>query len=386
MRSLTGYQKLRTVRPRSGGVPVLLCVLMFAMTAMIVNRLGRERWNPVDCQPTYTATAFTLDKQSGVATPFVFTDADPRRAADAADQLAERHVADQTTQWQRNVEQRQAKTGELTEKARQDYRESLARLEAFQRQQREAAQAKLAHRPKPEPTMIENPRWTETQARVSDLERRRERLLQDRTPLHPAVQEITDRLTQTQKELAAIPRQIPGKSVETPDTDSQPVIVAPQIDPLVAKKERQKLDQLTAAVERSRAACEKAKNVQKQAAEQRNAEPQLLVQNAKSVRNERPVDYGWRRLLWTTFAAGLLMAFGVGSVAAGTKIEPPIASVDEVESALGKSVIGTLPADNPGLDKTSIHRQAQARFALILLGLLVIVACPIVAVWGVMGI
>jgi hypothetical protein len=386
MRLLTGYQKLRTVRPRSGGIPVLLCVLMFAMTAMIVNRLGRERWNPVDCQPTYTATAYALDKQSGVATPFAFTEADPRRAADTADQLAERHVGDRTAQWRQDVEQRQAKTRELAEKARQDYRESLARLEAFQRQQREAAEAQAIRQPKTEPTMIENPRWLATQERVSDLQRRRERLLQDRTPLHPAVQEITDRLTEAQKELAAIPRQIADKTAKTPNADSQPTIVAPRIDPLVAKEERQKLDQLTAAVEESRAACEKAEKVQKQAAEQRNAEPQLVVQNAKSVRNERPVDYGWRRLLWTTFAAGLLMAFGVGSVAVGTRIEPPIASVEEVESALGKSVIGMLPADNPGLDKTSIHRQAQARFSLILIGLLVIVACPIVAIWGVMGI
>jgi hypothetical protein len=386
MKSLTGYQKLRTVRPRSGGVPVLLCVLMFAMTAMIVNRLGRERWNPIDCQPTYTATAYTLDKRSGVATPFASTDADPRRAADTADQLAERHIADQMAQWQRNVEQRQAKTHDLAEKARQDYRESLARLEAFQRQQREAAQAKPTRPPKPEPTMIENPRWAEMQERVSDIQRRRERLLQDRTPLHPAVQELTDRLTQAKKELAAIPRQIPGKRVETPDADTQPVIVAPQIDTLVAKEERQKLDQLTAAVERSRAACEKAGSAQKQAAKQRNAEPQLVVQNATAVRNERLVDYGWRRLLWTTFAAGLLMAFGVGSVAVGAKIEPPVASVEEVESALGKSLIGTLPADNPRLDKTSIHRQVQARRALILIGLLVIVACPVVAIWGVMGI
>ena len=170
MRLWERLQRQQTVRPRSGGIPVFLCVLMFAITAIIVNRLGRERWIPVSCQPTYTATAYAFDKGTGVKTPFTCTDVDPRRAIEMANELAERHASDRVAQWRRGVERRRVKAGELAEKARQDHRKNLERLEAFQREQHEAApaqaqsQANASRQEMPQPTMIENPRWLDLHA------------------------------------------------------------------------------------------------------------------------------------------------------------------------------------------------------------------------------
>jgi hypothetical protein len=384
-------QEQETVRPRSGGIPVFLCVLIFAITAIVVNRLGRERWTPVSCQATHTATAYALDQRTGVKTPFTCTDADPWRAAEMASELAERHADDCLAQWQRAAEQTRLKARKLVEKARQDQRENLQRLEAFQ-QRHKAAQAQTqsqanANRLKmSQPATTANPRWLDARDRVSNLQQRREQLLRDRTPSHPMVQEITARLTEAQQQLAAISHHIPSNQPKVANADNAPVLLAPAIDDLAAQENQQRLNELTAAVEKSRLACQKAEDAQKQAAEQQRARPQYVIQNAESAQDLPQVDYGWRRLLWTTFATGLLMAFGVGSVAAGARIEPPVASIEEVQSALGRSVIGTMPADDPTLDLASIRCQAQARRATIAIGLILIAACPIVAIWGVMGI
>jgi hypothetical protein len=104
------------------------------------------------------------------------------------------------------------------------------------------------------------------------------------------------------------------------------------------------------------------------------------------VPNPPLVDYGWRRLISTTFAASLLMAFGVAAVGLGSSIEPAVASVEEVEADLGRPVIGVFPAENAAADVAAIRRQAQARRVAITLGVLLILACPVVAIWGVTGI
>jgi hypothetical protein len=382
-------QGLQTVRPRSGGIPVLLCVLMFALTATVVNRLGRERWTPVSRQPTYTATAYTVDSQTGVKTPFAFTAGEPQRAADTANELAESDANDRVAKWRRVAERKQVKAHEAAEKARQECRESQERLDAFKRQLREAGeshtQAEASRRQKRQPTLVENPRWTDLNRQVSDLERRREQLLQDRTPLHPAVVEATARLKEAQDQLAAVPRQIPGKEPKASDAE-RPASVTPPIDAATVAKNQRTLDELSAAVEKSRLALQQAERLQQQAAEQHRAGPQLVIEAAKTVQNAPRVDYGWRRLLWTTFATAILMAFGVGSVAAGAKIEPPVATADEVTAVLGKPVIGKMPADTPGLDPTAIAHQKQLRRAAMTIGLMMIGVCPIVALWGVMGI
>lgn len=378
-------QSYRTVRPRSGGVPVLLCVLMFAITAMVVNRVGRERWVPVNGHPTFTATAYVVEKNSGDKTPFAYTDVDRYRAIETADALAKRQVDDCAAKWRREIEGTRANASRLAEKARIDYQASVDRLEIFERQCQKRPQATTSVVPQADsqPPMIENPRWLDLRRQISDLKQRREQLLQDRTPLHPAVQEIATRLTELEQQLAVIPQKIPGERVKTVTAPAPQAPVT--VDP-ARQNDQRMLAQLTAVVERARLVRDKAEQAEKQATDGQQTKPEFVVEHAKTVQNEAQVDYGWRRLLWTTFAASLLMAFGIGSVAAGAKIEPPVATVEEVEALLGESVLGTMPADDPAPDMSAIRCQTATRRATIAIGVIQVIACPIVAFWGVMGI
>ena len=127
--------KRQTVRPRSSvRIPVLVCALIFAVTAVVVNRWGRERWVPVSRQTTYTATAHAVETATGVRTPFTVTDVDPRRAKESAGVLAERYAAHRVAEWRRNAEDKCQKARDAAEKARQECRENAARLAAFERQ------------------------------------------------------------------------------------------------------------------------------------------------------------------------------------------------------------------------------------------------------------
>jgi len=392
MPTITAWMRLlkrQTVRPRASvRIPVLACALIFAVTAMVVGRWGREHWTPVDRQTTYTATARAVETATGAATPFTSADVDPQRAQAAAGALAERFVAERTAEWRRGKADACQKAHDVAKKARQECRNGAALLSAFQRQRPERRSLPTAStKPPPRPAMIDNPAWLDLQRQVADLEGRRDQLLIDRTPLHPAVQEIDRRLAEAKEQLAATARQIPdtraGSSGEVADA---PALVPPAGDDPAVKQYEQKLAELTAALDKSRLACQEAERAEKQADQQLAAAPQFTFEHPEAVPNPPQIDYGWRRLLWTTFASSLLMVFGIVWVALGAGIDPPVASIDEVEDDLDEPVLGVLPSDGPPPDLAAIHRQAQRRRALIAFGTILILACPVVAAWGVLGI
>ena len=186
-----------------------------------------------------------------MTTPFTITDVDPQRAKALANTLAERYAADRLAEWRRSTEDRCQKARESAEKSRQERRENAARLETFERQQREAAQslADASRQETPQPATIDNPVWLDLQRQVSDLERRRDQLLVDRTPLHPAVQEIEGQLADVKGQLAATSRQIPDDHGKTGGAADAPAIVAPRLDDLAAKEYQWKLGELAAALE-----------------------------------------------------------------------------------------------------------------------------------------
>ena len=59
--------------------------------------------------------------------------------------------------------------------------------------------------------MVDNPEWVELDRQLGELQRRHDDLLKDRTPLHPAVQDLALRIEELQRQMANMPRQIPGK-------------------------------------------------------------------------------------------------------------------------------------------------------------------------------
>jgi hypothetical protein len=119
---------------------------------------------------------------------------------------------------------------------------------------------------------------------------------------------------------------------------------------------------------------------------EQEAGPGLAVESAQVVRNQSQVDYGWWRLLCTALGAGVVMVFGAGLLALGVGMESPEVRVAEVQADLGEPLIGIIPADDPASAAAKVIRQRRLRRTAIMIGLLLIAACPFVAVWGVLGI
>ena len=211
-------------------------------------------------------------------------------------------------------------------------------------------------------------------------------MLIDRTPLHPAVQEIEGRLAQVKEQLAATARQIPDNRVKNVAPPDAAAIAPPPVDDMAAREYDRKRGELTAALEKSRLACQEAERAEKQAGQELAAVPQFVFEQPEPMQNLPQVDYGWRRLLWTTFASSLLMVFGIATVWLGASIDPPVASVEDVEGDLNETVLGVVPFNGPVPDMAAIDRQARLRRAAIACGTILILGCPVVAVWGVLGI
>jgi hypothetical protein len=147
------------------------------------------------------------------------------------------------------------------------------------------------------------------------------------------------------------------------------------------------LDGLTVAVEKSGQALNDAESAAKKALQEQEAGPQFTIERAQLAENPLPVDYGWRRLMWTTLVSGVLMAFGVGSMSVGAAIEPPVATIAEVQAETRVPVVGMIPTDDPLPDPTAIRsRQSLLRRVFLTIGWILIIVCPVLAVWGVIGI
>jgi len=375
----------QTVRPRRrSGHPLLLCVLMFVLTAVAVYRWGYQNWTPVSTKSTYTATVNVIEQSDEAATgktrvPITFTDADSKRAAEMADTLAERYASDRCAEWQRRMEGPCLKAKQVVAEANQAYRESVAQFEAFERQLLEAAEnaARKKAAPKP-PKMADNPRWLDVQHELAELQQQRAKLLIDRTPLHPAVREVEVHIAESEEKLAAIPRQIVDRQA--------PATADHHAEVQAAEQNQAKLRELAAEVEKNRQTWKNAELTENQVLGAWQTKPQFSMEPARIVQNPPQVDSGWRRLIWTTLMASVMMSFGIGSVSLGSGIEPPVASVAEVQTSLGVPVVGVIPDDNPALNPDAVNRQSRVRRATIAIGLFLMVASPMVAIWGVMRI
>lgn len=370
-------------RPRlPGQVPILPCILMFLLTAAVIYAAGRSHWHAIP--PTYTATAYVVEKASDARTPFSTTDADPRQAVEAANAQAARFAAEQQLQWRRNWEMPYTRAYGVLEQTRHERNDSEARLNAFERQRTAAltdADANaLRHESPAAPTTIENPAWLDLQQQLSYLERRHDQLLVSRTPLHPAVLECEERLAVVRSKMALVSTKIPAET-----TGHIASADLPPAERLTTVEDQRKFAQLTVEVANKRAAFEAAEREVRQIAQKQQTGAQCVVQGATAVQNPVETDTSWQRLLWTMFAAGALMAFGVGSVALGANIEPPILSVEEVEDELGDAVIGIVPSAEPASDAAEIRQQMRTRRTAIAAGVLLMAACLVVAVSGVSG-
>ena len=404
----------QTVRPRSTGrTTVLVCVLVFSLTATAVYRWGRLSWTPVDSNPTYTATAYVIPRGASeeARIPMRHTDANAQRAAEYANSLADRYVRDRRAEWTHQNEGPYLLAREAADKAQREHAQNTARLETFRRQLAEAAEAaeaaakaRLAARPqRPQLSpMIDNPQWLALDRQLSELQQRHDDMLVSRTPLHPAVQDLGTRIAGVKYQLASTPRQIPrdrqipqgyGDATEPSEAalSANNAMASggadAQTTQLVARADQEKLESLTIVAEKSSQTCDDAQSAVKRALQEQEGGPQFTIEYAQVVENPPQVDYGWRRLMWATLLTSVLTAFGVGSLSLGATIEPPVASIAQVQADTGVALVGTIPANDPVPDPIAIsRRQSLLRHVFVTIGLILIAVCSALAIWGVVGI
>ena len=383
----------RTVRPRLGRkTSMLFCLLMAVLAAWSVYRWGYGCWTPTDPYPTHTATAYVVEQLPGAAeevrTPIAFTDADPQRAEEVANVLADCYVEDRRLEWMQRTEGPCRKAREAVEKARRELRQNEARLEEFRN---ELASVKPQAAEPRKPLMIDNREWLDLDDQLEGLQERRASFLINLTPLHPTVREVDLEIDEVKQQLAETPRQIPGK-LPSPfgrgaGGEGSKTSVPFSTTPAIAEKDRAKLSALNAAVQTSLQAYDEAGAAEKKALEAQQTGPRYAAVYAEAVEIAPTTDYGWRRLIATTLMAGVLMAFGVGTITAGVGIDPPVGSVGQVRTAAHAPVLGTIPADDPVSDPEQRSRRAsRKRRMLIALGAILIAVCPVAAAWGIAGI
>ena len=384
----------RTVRPRSARrTPVLLCLVVFGLTAAAVYGWGQATWAPSGQDSTYGATAHVVERAAlpsvaDVRIPIAYTADDSQRAATVANTLAERYAQDRRKEWKQRTERPYQEAHKAVERTYGKLAEEETRLSTFRQQMvDEAARRRAAATQKESlpPTMVSNPRWVELDRQRATLERRRDSLLVERTPLHPAVREITDQIDELKQQMAAVPRRIADVHAATQEAAEGPRLSIEAERPHDTQSQ-EKLSQLTAAVETARQACRQAEAAEKRALEKQQAIPQYTVVYAQAVEIPPTPDYGWLRLMGITMAAGALMAVGVGSVSTGASVEPVVANADQVAMGANATVVGRIPAEDPMPEAESLSRhQSRVRRALIAVGLILMVACPAAALWGIAG-
>jgi len=416
-----------------------LCLLVFTLTGAIVYWRGVQNWVSVGLLPTYTATvslfqqaanpadreaaASLSDSQTRVA--FTQTEATAEQAIQQVKAQAARYASRHREEWSARTEEPYLKAKQAAENASKAHAETMAQLVAFSRRLDEARQtaAKTKVQVKPvaiEPRMVDNPRWQALQNQLVALQREDEQLRTQRTPLHPAVQEMAARIAGVEKQLAAIPPRIPARHAETAEAINQeaarqgssvpavenneqetaantPMSLAPidgkgvheSVSALraiaAAPQDEDRWIELVAAVDRTRRDCNEAELAEKAALLAKQAGPTFALDEVQVVENVPPVDYGWRRLIATTLGTSLMMAIGFGAFTKGAEIEPTLASAAQLEADLNIPILGVVPATDP-IDSTAKYdRQSRNRKTLIALGLFLMCVCPLAAIWGIVG-
>ena len=234
--------------------------------------------------------------------------------------------------------------------------------------------------------MIDNPKWLDLNRRLGDLQQRRDALLVDRTPAHPAVEDVAVRIRDLQQQIAAIPRQVASTVSAKHETSAAPSPAknTQATAESTARGGIEKLSELEAAARRSLLVRQQAEAAEKQAIRDgQESGPQYTVVYAQIAEQAPLADADWQRLMYATLAAGVLMAFGAGFLTAGAYIHPPVADASEVQTAAGVPVIATIPATSQLPNPAWLsRRQNRLRRVLLAAGLLLMAACPAAALWG----
>jgi hypothetical protein len=285
-----------------------------------------------------------------------YADENARAAAQGVNSLADSFAEGFRRQWRSQAEMVYRDAHDAAGRAADDLRRATARLNAFSPQV-----APL------NPSLVDNPDWLELNRQLANLQQRRDRLLVDRTSLHPEVQAAEVRIADLKRRLAASERWIPARqSAATPPESIPPG------QPTAAAEGAASFEKLRDAVARSQQASEKAARAEQRAWQARQQEPQIELQLAQAPC--APPLYWRLRLALASLAAGMTTTVGLGMIATGAAIEPTVNSLAQLGAVLSVPVLGVVPATDR-IKSARAGRSGLLRMLWIGMGLVVIVSC-----------
>ncbi len=249
-----------------------------------------------------------------------------------------------------------------------------------------------AVKPAPARTMVDNPEWVERTGALGGLQRRRSMLLEDRTPLHPEVQELELRIARLGQELEAIPRKVEDRMARPPSEPESETSEPPRLHtrepadrdvaagPGGLERDAEMLRAFRAERQRLQDAAEEVERLvgqERDATETVLRLPQIEVRRANGPETA-PAARPSVRWPWAAILAALGAAAGVGLISHGASIDPPLRSAAEVKASLAIPLVATIPADASDRPAQWPGDWTADRSLWIVLGMLVIVVCTLV--------
>jgi hypothetical protein len=268
-------------------------------------------------------------------------------------------------EWKLHLEQTCSAAAEKLRQAEGQAQKAQALFETLRDRR---MQALAFVKPVAPPTMIENPRWTEISRHLAELEDQRRILLFERTPQHPAVQEKEMQINDARRELASIPQKIaqgqPAPAAALPPVDA-PALADVQAAQQAAEGLKDELRQAQAMERAAQTARGEELRVDLLAAEPLPAAPR---------------DTG--SIFGRALLAATTSTFGLGMISLGAALEPPLASVAELQALLSVPIVGVIPSATPGRRAASPLARRLARWGAITAGLAVLLSVAWLLVGG----
>ena len=275
----------------------------------------------------------------GTRISFTYTDKSPRTAAGWVNALANSFADGYRQEWRVRAEQAYRDAEEAAGRAAEELREATSRLNAaggprLQESHRAAAKPAAASA---DASLVDNPAWLDLQRQLADLRQRRARLLVNRTPIHPEVQQTEIRIADLQRQLEATERFVPAAARTTaslPASNAQHA--APQAEAA------ESLNRLAKAAQRASRASRDAAQARRQAEITRRQDLQIDLEFAQAEPfSSSPAAH--LRMVAAAIVAGLTTTIGFGMIAVGAAIEPTVNSLADVRAWATVPIVGVIP-------------------------------------------
>jgi hypothetical protein len=312
-------------------------------------------------------------------------DAPAAEAVQDVNTLAHSYAAAYRTEWKSSMDRAYGEAQAATQRAAEQLHQSQSRLSAILERQVQAAR-EAAKRPKtppaailPPPAPLDNPEWIKLNSELTELQGRRKALLATRTPQHPAVIDVDNRIELVQRRLAPVPRYVPGSAAPAAPVAK---VEEPSDAPSIAMPDPAELQSLQRTVEEAGRGHDEAVRTERRAWQARLLEPtvdlQLAVEPPPAPRHG--LLHGMALL--GAVATGLTLIVGLGMISAAGAIEPPLTTAAALAAAASAPVVGVVPGNAAGdcrengtVPFSGPVRQHLCRWTLLLLGLLALAGC-----------